>query len=210
MSLNTTIFVLTNTFYQIKKSTMKKLCLFLSLISLLALTACSDDNPNVETTLLDDTDVNIHIAEFKNDIVITIEMLEDITNDLFDENIPDFCVFYIDANNNNQIDANIDFGYASSSTGGFEICSFIMLENFANTPCGDLESEATLDNGFRTSSLNEAAHVIWTLTIPKDELDESNQLNFTLRTVSDGVSEYYPKNSTYDSVSFANTFTFEW
>lgn len=190
---------------------MNKIYLLSLLAIALFLNACSDDTPNLEQSFVSNADVDIQVSEFRKEIQITVEVLEDTTDGILDDP-GDNCTIAIDLNHNSQKDDSVDIGFGSMNS-VYDICAFHFLDNDALTPCGGYESEATFTGVLEASDKNETPHIIWTFTIPKSELGDEDKLTFAVKTFSNGDFNTYPKNALSNHpvvFEFNDFFVFEW
>lgn len=182
------------------------------LLSLFFFLSCNnDDAVLIETVFTENNTRHIKVEETNKNVVIKIESLEDFTDNR--ENAypnGDFCQVIFDTNFNNQKDQDIDFGFGSPTT-DYDICSFYLLENNAISPCGKYDTEAIFSADFASSELEETPHIIWTITIPKDEFPD-NRMDFTVKVFYKGMYFDYPKQVEDTDASFYlnNTYSFEW
>ena len=186
--------------------------IYFTLFSLLLFLSCnSDDNALVETVFINNSSINLKVEETKEDIVIHVESLQDFTDNRNDE-FPntESCTIIFDANFNNQKDADIDFGISSPST-IYDICSFYIKENDAVSPCDEYETTAVFNTDFSSSSLEETPHIIWTITLSKDEFPD-NRMDFAVKIYNEGIFFDYPKQGLEIDALYRlnNTYSFEW
>lgn len=192
---------------------MKFSLLPFAFLLIIFLTSCQDNEVLDETVLLQNTETFIQGIESENFITIRVESLADTSDDRGGEiNTNDYCNISFDINSNNQIDADIDFGY-ESPTSNYDICSYYFLEADAITHCGGHPTTATFTESFAASSEKSIPHMIWELTIPKEELDYTRKLSFTVKTIDKGVFRTHPPISRNENpilFTFKETLTFNW
>ena len=185
----------------------------LFLVILFTTSSCSDNEMLEETIVVTNENTLIVGIESEDFITIRVEALSDITDNREGEtNEKDYCNISFDINSNNEIDSEIDFGY-ESPTKYYDICSYYFLEEQSITHCGGHPTEAVFEESFASSDASTTPHMIWTLTIPKEELNQKRTLSFTVKTIDKGIFKTFPptsKNNNALSFDFSETLTFRW
>lgn len=183
-----------------------------TLLIMILLMSCKDDDPHIDTTVVTSLSHHIQVTEDDNNLQIKIEVLQDTTDDrMGDFPNADFISIYIDRNANGIIDDGIDWGLGILSFD--EICTFLMIDSMAVSGCGLFESDATLSSDFAASSLSSDSHIIWNISIPKDDLQD-DVLKMVVKTFSNGVGyQTFPReniNQNTATVSFDKVLTVNW
>ncbi len=185
------------------------------ILTLLALlTSCKDNNePHISTTLVNDQTHNITVIETNDNLELTIEVLSDTTNNLMG-NFPniDLIKIWIDKNANGIIDEDFDWGIGILDFN--EICTFYLIDSITISGCGIFDSDADLNSTFTSSSLSPNNHIVWNISIPKKDLDNSKPLNMVIKTfaANEGYTTF-PKNNIYQNssiISFDNVLSVDW
>ncbi|MEM9548945.1 MAG: hypothetical protein AAGA77_23365 [Bacteroidota bacterium] len=192
---------------------MRNVVIHFTILLMLLFTSCQEDETLQESTLVQSENTFIRVTESENHILIRVESLSDFTdNRNGDVNQTDYCNISFDINNNGTIDSDIDFGY-ESPTKHYDICSYYFLENDAITHCGGHATEAIFSESFTTSAASSEPHMIWELSIPKEELNNTRTLAFTVKTIDKGEFNTHPpisKKSNPVLFTFKETLKFEW
>ena len=192
---------------------MNRSILVIFIFALFGLFSCQEDETLDQLQLVDTESTSIFVEETNDHIIIHVEVLSDITDNRNGEvNTRDYCNISFDINSNNQIDSEIDFGY-ESPTNNYEICSYYFLDEGAITHCGGHATSAIFTGSFAASERKAIPHMIWTLTISKDELNQKRKLSFVVKTIDAGIFSTFPitpKNENPLSFDFSETLTFQW
>lgn len=84
----------------------------------------------------------------------------------------------------------------------------------ATTGCGVFESDADLNSGFISSSLSPDNHIVWNISIPKEDLDNSKPLNLVVKVfAADEGYTTFPQDNIYQNsltLSFDNVLSVDW
>jgi len=180
---------------------------------LLFLASCQDNETLEESVLIQDDNTFISAVETEDFITINVESLSDITDNrggATNEN--DYCNISFDINSNNSIDSEIDFGY-ESPTANYDICSYYFLESESITHCGGHPTTAVFTETFASSAASTTPHMIWSLKISKEELNDTRNLSFIVKTIDKGSFTTYPpfpKGSNPILFTFEETLNFKW
>lgn len=177
-------------------------------------TSCKDDDETqITTTLINDLTHNIKVVETGNNLELTIEVLSDTINNLMG-NFPntDLINILIDKNTNGIIDEDFDWGIGILSFN--EICTFYLIDSTTVSGCGLLELGVGLNSSFISSSLSPDNHIVWNISIPKEELDNSKPLNMVIKTFESGEGyTTFPKDNIYQNsptISFDKVLSVNW
>ena len=167
----------------------------------------------IRTTLINNQTHHITVAETGNNLELTIEILSDTTNNLMGTfpNV-DFIRILIDKNANGIIDEDFDWGISILDFN--EICTFYLIDSMTVSGCGILESDADLNSAFSSTSLSPDNHIVWNISIPKEDLDNSKPLNMVIKTfaANEGYTTF-PKDNIYQNsstISFDNVLSVDW
>ncbi len=192
---------------------MKYFSLAFIILTLLFFTSCQDNETLEESILVQNENTYIIATESEDFITIRVEAISDITDNRNGSiNATDYCNISFDINNNGRKDADIDFGY-ESPTENYDICSYYFLEGDAITHCAGHPTAAVFSENFSSSAQNEVPHLIWTLKIPKEELNQNRNLSFTVKTIDNGNFLIHPpldKGTNPILFSFDKTLKFNW
>ena len=186
---------------------------FMLLTSMTLLMSCKDDEPHINLTILDSPTHDIKVEENSDDLQFTIEVFSDNSNDL-EGTYPnvDLVSFFIDQNANGIIDEDVDWGIGVLEYN--KICTFYIKDSTALSGCGVFESDARLTSDFASSSLDAEEHIIWDISIPKKDLDNSKPLNIVVKTFAtgDGYTTFPRENihSNTGKVSFDKVLSIDW
>ncbi len=183
-------------------------------VLLTLLTSCKDDDePQISTTLVNSQTHHIKVVETNDNLELTIEILSDTTNNLIG-NFPDIdlITIAIDKNANGIIDEDFDWGIGILDFN--EICTYYLIDSMTISGCGILESEASLNSNFISSSLSPDNHIVWNISIPKEELDDSKPLNMVIKTLAAGEGyTTFPEDNIYNNsatISFSAVLSLDW
>jgi len=192
---------------------IKYLILGLCISILMVFVSCKDKEPHINTTALNTVSHNIKVVESDDNLELTIEVLSDKIDNLTGDfpNI-DLINIYIDKNANGVIDSDLDWGIGVLEYN--TICTFFIKDSVAVSGCGLFDSEATLTSDFVSSSLSSDNHVIWDISIPKKDLDDSKPLNMVVKTfaASEGYTTFPTRNSQPNTaiLSFNEVLSIDW
>ena len=186
---------------------------FTLLLIMILLMSCKDDEPHIDTTVVTSLTHHIQVTEDDNNLQIRIEVLDDLTDDRMGDfpNI-DLISIYIDQNANGVIDRDVDWGVGILDFN--TICTFYAIDSMSISGCGVYDSDATLSSDFVETSLSSTEHIVWDITIPKDELDDSKPLNLVVKTFASGEGyTTFPRNNIYSEtalLSFDKVLSVDW
>lgn len=138
-----------------------------------------------------------HIITYEcleDDIVFTFDLIGDITNNLNQEwpHLDNYRV-WVDYNQNNELDSLIDKVFAPLY--GSVICKAILLDQRSSTTC-HFDASYTGSERFGFSENLDADHIIFEMTIPKNELSDKGGAAVYFE-IFDGAGEEtcYPRRS---------------
>jgi len=192
---------------------MKYFSLTFTLLLLIFFTSCQENEILEESILVQNEDTYIIATESEEFITIRVEALSDMTDNRNGAiNATDYCNISFDINNNGNIDSDIDFGY-ESPTKNYDICSYYFQDGDAITHCAGHPTQAVFSENFSSSPQNTSAHMMWTLKIPKEELNQKRNLSFTVKTIDQGDFLIHPpleKGSNPILFNFDKTLKFNW
>jgi len=177
------------------------------------LVSCKDKEPHINATLVTSPTHQIKVEENDDNLQFTIEVLLDTTNNLTGD-FPDIDLIniYFDKNADGIIDEDSDWGLGILEYN--KICTFYMKDSLAVSGCGVFESDATLTSNFMASSLSTEEHIIWDISIPKNDLDDSKPLNMVVKTFAAGEGyTTFPRDNIYPNsavVSFDHVLSLDW
>ncbi len=117
----------------------------------------------------------------------------------------DFVTLYLDFNNNNEGDANIDKLYSTRSDSDIACLSYFLSPS-SSTSCNE-ELGYTITKSFKSTDANSEAHVVHELIIRKEFLPTTNEagVKFYMGGIDSGL--YIPSLTTK---LFANTIVVSW
>lgn len=187
---------------------------FSFLILLLIFFASCQENETLENSVLvNDENTFISITESDDFITIKVESLSDITDNRGGPtNKNDYCNISFDINSNNSIDSDIDFGY-ESPTINYDICSYYFLDGESITHCAGHPTTAVFSESFSSSIESTTPHMIWSLVISKEELNNARNLSFTVKTIDRGsfrTNPPFPEGANPIQFTFDETLNFKW
>lgn len=195
------------------KNEFNYLAIFTTVLMMLFVSCKKDKEAHINVTVVNSSTHNIKVEENDDNLQLTVEVLSDTTNNLAGTwpNI-DFLTVYIDRNANGVIDEDLDWGIGTSAFN--TICTFFIKDSISTSTCGEIRSDASLSSSLAASTLSADEHIIWDISIPKAELDDSKPLNMVIKAFAEGEGyTTFPEANIFNNsatLSFGEVLSIDW
>jgi hypothetical protein len=157
---------------------------------------------------------NSHVVSYEkrgDRLVISMEMIADFQEDRtsLDWQERDFTSIRIDANNNGELDRDLDIAFGQASGTDF-ICPQFLRDDWASSGCGVLSSKGSIKIGFDASPFQETAHPIFQYSLPLEELSRHSDTVGLVFKFHSGSTPYvfYPSGASLRN-SFKKTISLD-
>ncbi len=191
-------------------STYTKFLAILVMTGFSVLISCNKDEISDPVEIIN---TEAHIVTYSSNseyLFIQIDALLDTSNQLdWSENsFTDFYTIYIDANNNEVLDPNLDFIIGRSSAG---VCFAHLLTESSTTGC-DFQTGTTAQNIFGPSNNAAYDHVQFEIEVPLSLFESSNETKVFMNMYdASGISHTYPGIGGREKESFFNpAYSVQW
>ncbi len=148
-----------------------------SIIILMLLGSCEKREVDPKTVILENEHHYLCVEATEQDILFFIEFLDSAVYSLAFDTIS-FINLYIDVNQNNQVDGYQDICYHVRSRD--DVCAAFLVDSTRTTFCDRFHSTAKAFYTFNYSTVLEVAHPIYSIRIPKSEIEFNRAVEFNI------------------------------
>ncbi len=148
-----------------------------SVVILMLFCSCDKRNVDPKTVIIENDHHYLCVEATDEDILFFIEFFDSSIYSLSIDTVS-FINLYIDVNQNNEVDGYQDVCYHVSR--GDDFCTAFLVDSARTTFCDQFYSRAKAFYTFNNSTVLEEAHPIYSIRIPKNEIEFMRAVEFNV------------------------------